>query len=71
MKKFIGILCFSFAVAGCSSKGSHNDMLYDAAAACNTVCKANPAVSQVSNAAGGGFPVLFLGTVETSCTCKR
>lgn len=68
----IGVLfCISLLAAGCSSNQSKEEMFIDAAKACNNICDANPSVSEVSSSAGGGFPLLFVGGMETSCQCVR
>jgi uncharacterized protein YcfL len=70
--KRISILAFIFlSVVGCSTNESKQQMFIDAAQACNTICKENPSVSEVSSAGAIGLPLLLIGGAATSCQCSR
>lgn len=70
MKKITALALVSIFAAGCSSKGTQQEIFIDAALACSQVCDEHPSISQVSSSAGGGLPLFFLGKMETSCSCK-
>jgi len=68
--KTYALLAVVLLTVGCSSPGEEKQMFFEAADACNTICKNNPEINQFSQKAGGGMPLLFLGGMEISCSCK-
>jgi hypothetical protein len=70
MKILLIVLVGSLNVA-CSSSGELKQKMIDGAATCNAICKDNPKISEYSQKAGGGIPLLFMGGSEEKCGCSR
>lgn len=58
------------SVSACSTTGDQAAMLLDSAQACERVCTSHPDVAHIGYKAGGGLPLLFIGTVEGQCSCR-
>ena len=65
------LLMFAVVTVGCSSTSDTHEMFTKSVIACDTACKNNPQISEVSSTAGGGAPLLFLGGMEIKCKCHR
>ena len=69
LSRAVAALALVGTLTACGSTGDTGELLLDGAQACSTVCTSHPDVDAFSYRAGGGVPLLFLGTVEASCRC--
>lgn len=69
VRALVAAVLFAASVTGCSSTGDTGALLVETARACSIVCADHPEIGEVSYRAGGGSPLLFVGTIEASCAC--
>ena len=71
MKKLAPIILMALTTVACSSPGDQKRAYFESAEMCNKMCKDNPHVAELSQKAGGGMPLLFIGGAAMKCRCKQ
>jgi len=71
MKRLALIILLGLTTVACSSPGEEKRAYFESAEMCNKMCKDNPHIAELSQMAGGGMPLLFMGGAAIKCRCKQ
>lgn len=71
MKTLLSITFLALLFISCSSQKKNKEDWLESSKKCNQICIDNEKVQEVTFKAGGGLPLLFLGSFEAKCVCDR